>query len=262
MTAPRQRKALCGRSPRLLAAPTLLLSLAVAAGVAGCAGGTVAVPAATRADADYLLQLGLMRGHLLVGHALFTQGEGQAAHTHAKHPSDELYTAMEAQFAARSAPGFAAELEAHAAAAASMDADATGASYRRLVAAIARNEAVVPSSPSLAARVVRLLLEEAAAEYAVGIVDGRLENGHEYQDAYGFTQVALALAQATHAALDAEDTDREVFRRIVEQVASLATMWPSLMPPPRLEQDAARIAASAAQVEREALRLRRQSRFR
>ena len=235
-------------------------ALALAGG--GCATSTVTVPATTQADAEYLLQLGLMRGHLLVGHALFSLGEGAHAQSHSKHPQDELYGSLTAAFAARGAEGFAAELSAHAAAVQAGDAAAVQAAYDVLIAAIARSEAVVPVSPSLAARVVRLLLEEAAAEYAVGIVDGRLANAHEYQDAYGFTQVALGMALATHASLAGDDPDRAVFAAIADRLGGLAPMWPSLMPPQRLEADAAQLASAAADVARDALALRPRPRFR
>lgn len=235
----------------------------------GCATGCVptapAMPASVRADADYLLRLGLMRGHLLVGHALFSLGESRAARTHAKHPSDELYAGVAPAFARRGASGFATELEAHAAAVAAAGTGggeaAVTASYAALKNAIARSEGVVATSPSLAARVIVLLLEEAASEYAVGIVDGQLENAHEYQDAFGFTQVALELARSQHATLPAGDPDREVFANIAQRISALDHLWPTLMPPPRLDRDGASIARAANEVARLGLRLRVPNRF-
>lgn len=238
-----------------------LAALAVA-GAGGCVPSTVAVPAATQADAEYLLRLGLVRGHLLVGHALLALGERASAQSHAKHPQDELYAGMAAELAERGAEGFAPQLAAHAAAVEAGDAAAAQAAYDRLVAAISRSESVVATSPSLAARVIRLLLEEAAVEYAAGVVDGRLANAHEYQDAYGFAQVALGMALATHATLGGDDPDRAVFAAIADRLAALAPMWPSLMPPPRLDADAARLASAADGVAKDALGLRPRPRFR
>ena len=234
-------------------------------GMVGCVPTAPAMPASVRADADYLLRLGLMRGHLLVGHALFSLGESRAAQTHAKHPSDELYAGIASEFTRRGARGFAAELEAHAAAVAAAatggDEAAVTASYAAIKDAIARSEGVVATSPSLAARVIALLLEEAASEYAVGIVDGQLENAHEYQDAFGFTQVALELARSQHAALPAGDPDREVFANIVQRISALDHLWPTLMPPPRLDRDSASIARAANEIARLGLRLRVPNRF-
>ena len=85
------------------------------------------------------------------------------------------------------------------------------------------------------------LLREAAAEYAIGIVDGRLSNAHEYQDAYGFTRVALSWARS--------DGPDEVLGRIAERIDALKDMWPSLVPPDELQQKAARLYGAAAEVE-------------
>ena len=205
-------------------------------------------------DATYLYRLGLMRGHLLVGNALFELGEQEAAGTHSKHPTDELYAPMETEFAARGANGFAAELEAHADAVAEGDEDAVQARYSALVAAIAGSEAAVDISPALGAEVIARLVREAGAEYAIGIVDGKPANAHEYQDAYGFTQVATLWAQR----LAADHPRHKVaFDHIGEVVDALGDMWPALMPPPEVPQQASRLYGAAADVEIIALDLGR-----
>ena len=205
-------------------------------------------------DATYLYQLGLMRGHLLVGNALFELGERTAANTHSKHPADELYASMEAEFTARRIPGFARQLEAHAEAVNRGDGDGVEAQYADLMAAIAEHEAVVEVAPELAREVIVRLLREAGAEYAVGIVDGKPANAHEYQDAYGFTQVAAAWAQRAAAR---HPDHRSFFDRVGAEIAGLADMWPSLMPPPEVPHLAARLHNAAADVETAAEDLRR-----
>ncbi|MCY3818072.1 MAG: hypothetical protein OXH52_01730 [Gammaproteobacteria bacterium] len=193
-------------------------------------------------DTEYLVRLGLMRGHLLVGHELYGQGALDAARSHSKHPTDELYAGMDNEFAARHTTGFGNELTAHALASEGEDGAAVSAAYATLAAAIARTEAAVQTSPSMIVDVTAALLREAAAEYAIGIVDGRLSNAHEYQDAYGFTQVALSWAKGA--------TPHEVFDPIVERIEGLSEMmWPDLVPPEELGQKAARIYGAAAEVE-------------
>ena len=66
---------------------------------------------AALSDQDYLVRLGLMRGHLLVGHELYGLNALDAARSHSKHPTDELYAGMEREFAARRTTGFADELQ-------------------------------------------------------------------------------------------------------------------------------------------------------
>ena len=196
---------------------------------------------AALSDQQYLVRLGLMRGHLLVGHELYGLNALDAARSHSKHPTDELYAGMEREFAARHTTGFGDELEAHAQASLGEDGVAVEAAYETLTAAIARAEAVVDVSPTMIVGVIVELLREAAFEYGVGIVDGKLSNAHEYQDAYGFTQIALSWAKSA--------VPQEVFDPIVERIEALSDMWPDLVPPEQLDQQAARLYGAAAQVE-------------
>ena len=198
-------------------------------------------------DAEYLYRLGLIRGHLLVGNALFELGERDAARMHSKHPTDELYAPMEVEFSARGASGFAAELEAHARALDGAEAATAAERYAALIARIAATEDAVEVSPEMGARVIVKLLREAGREYAIGIVDGKLANAHEYQDAYGFTQIALAWARRLGET--SSEADKTVFEDMADTLASLADMWPGLMPPPELPQRAARLYGAAAEVE-------------
>ncbi|MDE0179337.1 MAG: hypothetical protein OXP36_12175 [Gammaproteobacteria bacterium] len=205
-------------------------------------------------DATYLYRLGLMRGHLLVGNALFEIGEQAAAGTHSKHPTDELYEPMETEFAARGSGGFAAELQAHAEAVARRDQADVQSRYAELISAIAENEDVVDFSPALVAEVIARLVREAAQEYAIGIVDGVPANAHEYQDAYGFTQVAGLWAQ--RAAAD-HPGHESVFGRIREAIDGVSDMWPALLPPAEVSHKASRLYGVAADIEIIALDLPR-----
>ena len=237
---------------------SLLLIAAASATLLGC-GEAFQDPsapepepaAANLDDAEYLYRLGLIRGHLLVGNALFELGERDAARTHSKHPTDELYAPMEVEFRARGVSGFAAELEAHASAVDTGDEATVAERYAVLVERIAATEDAVVASAELGAQVIVKLVREAGREYAIGIVDGKLANAHEYQDAYGFTQIAHAWAQRLRQT--APEVDRPVFEEIGDALSSLADMWPSLMPPPELPQRAARLYGTAAEVEIKAL---------
>ncbi|MDE0192422.1 MAG: hypothetical protein OXQ90_13790 [Gammaproteobacteria bacterium] len=217
-------------------------------------GGTLERLGPQMDDATYLYRLGLMRGHLLVGNALFEIGEQAAAGTHSKHPTDELYEPMETEFAARGSGGFAAELQAHADAVAEGDDDEVQDRYAELIAAIAENEDVVDVSPPLVAEVIARLVSEAAEEYAIGIVDGVPANAHEYQDAYGFTQVAGLWAQRATADHPGHES---VFGRIRETIDGVSDMWPALMPPAEVSHKAPRLYGAAADIEIIALDLRR-----
>ncbi len=63
-------------------------------------------------DIAYLTQLGLMRGHLYAGMALFGAGERAQAAAHMKHPDSELYAELVAGMQQRGATQFADSLQA------------------------------------------------------------------------------------------------------------------------------------------------------
>lgn len=230
---------------RLFATPATAALLA-AAFCLNASATDLDVPDGAVGDADYLLYLGLMRGHLMVGHELFNQGEHDAAQTHSKHPGDELYAVLLKSFDERGARGFADELSAHAAAVEDGDEARVRAAYRAVMDTIRRHERTVTAAAPLVAEVVVELLRVAADEYAIGIVDGRLENAHEYQDAYGFTQVALEWAGRV---------DRAAFGRVTERLSAIGDMWPALVPPNRVAHSASRLYGTAAEVEILTLRL-------
>lgn len=177
-------------------------------------------------DAAYLVQLGLIRGHLRVGHALLEAGAGAAAATHAKHPSDELYADLEAAFDARGKPGFAPALSELAAAFAAGDLDAASAAHDAVKEAISDAESGVALNPVKGADVILGLLRVAAWEYGVGIADGEVANAHEYQDAWGFTQTAKDWA----AKFAESGQSASVFSAIQVRLNELDDLWPTLTP--------------------------------
>ncbi len=243
-----------------------LSSLFVAITLAGCgttserSEPTVAAERPSSAlaredDVAYLTQIGLMRGHLWVGYQLYLNDHQAMAATHMKHPKAELYSTLVEAFQARGVPGFADPLAALA------DRVGSGAStaqvqqaYEDLQAQIRMSEqGAAADSPEVLARVIVGLLRTAAMEYGVGVVDGRIENMHEYQDAYGFTEVAKSIAQS--AAFSADEKSIEVAADIKKVLANLASMWPSLAPKAGVAAQASQLHDAAAQVESLALSL-------
>ncbi len=172
----------------------------------GGEGGT----AGEETTADYLLDLDLVLGHLTVGTALFLAGHADMALTHMKHPGDEIYADLVPAFAARGLPGFTAELEALAAA---VEAGETAEAVQERLAALTAAVTAARGTPTAREELdaVTLLVRTAADEYGIGVVDGTLANMHEYQDAWGFLQVArdrlAVLAGSTDAATAAAATE-------------------------------------------------------
>ncbi|MEO1481134.1 MAG: hypothetical protein AAFU77_03430 [Myxococcota bacterium] len=192
----------------------------------------------------YLTQLGLMRGHLLVGYELFKAGHLDAAKTHMKHPENELYATVAPAFAARGTGGFASELEALAAAVENNAPKATvDAAYGTLVSAIERNEKpAVDESTAARIKLAAGLVRVAAEEYAIAVVDGKMQNAHEYQDAYGFTKIARM-----NVTVAADGEAKSEALKLLDE--ALNTMWPGLLPPDSLDSRAEQLYGIAARLD-------------
>ncbi len=203
-------------------------------------------------DTAYLVQLGLIRGHLLVGHALLEAGADAAAATHSKHPSDELYADLEGAFEARGKPGFAPALSELATAFEAGDLRDAREMHDAVREAISDAESAAVVNPVKAANVILGLLRVAAWEYGIGITDGEVTNAHEYQDAWGFTQTAKDWA----AKLAESGESASVFSAIETRLGELDDLWPELVPSEVTPaMNAARLYGAAAEVEIMALDL-------
>lgn len=181
-------------------------------------------------DAEYLVQLGLMRGHLYVGNQLYLLGELAEAVTHMKHPESELYAELVPGLESREAAPFADELQGYAMAVESGERDeVTQARYRTLNAAIARAENRVEDlTAGQAATVVSGLLAHVNEEYSLAVNSaGRLQNAHEYQDSMGFVNVA-----GDYIARIGTLTDNQAGAQGLEaQLTFLRAVFPSVVPP-------------------------------
>lgn len=201
-------------------------------------------------DVAFLTQLFLTKGHLRVGTALYRQGAVAAADVHMKHPHDELYAELAPALEARGLPGFADELTALAAAVEGRQPiDRVDAALAAANAAIDRVAGIDADPARASAQVVQViasLMRHAADEYAVGVQGATVVEPQEYQDAWGFTQIAL------------EQTDRLAARGgaagqtaagIRTQLEALAPAWPSIVPPDTITSHADSLAAAATAID-------------
>ena len=208
-------------------------------------------------DAAYLTQLGLIRGHLAVGYTLYRNNLPNLAETHMKHPRAEIYTDLVPAFAARGCDGFAAGLTALTKAVVGRDEQTkVDAVYQSLLDGIATCEAGADlNNPGVTTKVIENLLNTAGDEYQIGVVDGAMNNLHEYQDAWGFTQVAATLARS--GAYTSNERAVAVGGQLQELFPGLAPLWPSLNPAGPLSGDAAVLFGAAGRVELIGLSLQR-----
>jgi hypothetical protein len=202
-------------------------------------------------DATFLAQLGYVLGHMHVGTALYNKGEAEMAKTHMKHPRDEIYAALEPVLKSRKAPGFANELDALASAVeAGASPDDITAKFKALEMQIAKNLPADISAQTIATAVTAMV-RTAAEEYAIGVKNGKIENLHEYQDAYGFVETAKAFMAALSPAERAEH--KTEVEAIEAELNALAPSWPDITGKAAVTSEANVIFAAAAKIELQAL---------
>ena len=174
------------------------------------------------------LNLGLMRGHLLVAADLFEAGHYELAQRHSKHPAEEVYQELLPALARFELPEFAAELNAFANVLA--EGGPAGSRfqdrYAELRAAMNAIETQLPLQAAQQNSVAYELAKQAAYEYSVGVAeDGRVTDLQEYQDAYGFVTVAKAKVESEAAAAPVADGTS-----MAQRFNVALGLWPTLMP--------------------------------
>lgn len=202
----------------------------------------------TKDDAAYLAQLGLIRGHLWVGYKLYKEGHIDMAKTHMKHPEDELYAGLEPVFKARKVDGFAKELQVLADAVNQEKGEAAVyKAYRTLQNQIAKSERIAEKTARDVLISISLMIRTAADEYAIGVKDGDVVNVHEYQDAYGFTEIAIERLDAIN--VEQQQLAQKDIENTRQWLLELRELWPTVNPQGKLEGDASHLYGAAARIE-------------
>jgi hypothetical protein len=196
--------------------------------------------------------IGLLRGHLLVGRQLIELGLWEEAMPHFLHPTEELYGRLEKYIALHHMHPFRFELLALAQA---VKAKRIGALEqglavvdRRLKDALDVASTFMSPRARFEARAASEMLKVAQQEYTSSIEGGRFVRPVEYQDSRGFVWEAERLFE--QAAGELSRSDRTALDEIRRLFASLKTAWPDATPPaaPRLEP--MEVAAIVADIER------------
>ena len=172
-----------------------------------------------------------------------------------KHPRAEIYLALESAFAKRNCPGFADELRAMTAAVVEGKDNAMVDAVAELLAdaiSVCEVKAAI-GDPAVVSIVIENLIRTAGVEYQVGVIDGAIDNLHEYQDAWGFTQIAAQLS-ASSAFAGSSDLIA-IAGQLQDKLAGLQDMWPSLNPTAPPGQQAARLFGAAGEIQLLTLRL-------
>jgi hypothetical protein len=183
-----------------------------------------------------VVRLYQMEGHLTSSRELWEAGDPMAG-AHAAHPLSELFPAVEGALA-EAGVDTQALLDALTAlpqlvTEADADPETVAASYdqaREAIEAAAQQVAGEAfGSPAFTAQVIAGLLNGVAAEYGEAVQNGELVNVEEYQDAYGFLQVAKRLNDGIQAETEARDAGEA--EEVAHAFQELDELLPQALPP-------------------------------
>ena len=161
--------------------------------------GGVAAPG----ESSLAERVAFMRGHVEAGLALYRAGEPQMAAPHLMHPVSETHADERAGLAELGfdASLFEAVSEALESGVPAADVEPRLAAAEENLASVARHAGGEPVA------VMRYLMDLVEEEYRVGVQDGVVTDPGEYQDAYGFTVVAMSLVSELPANARADVAD-------------------------------------------------------
>jgi hypothetical protein len=186
-------------------------------------------------DADYMVKLGLMKGHLFVAKELLDLKKPKDAEPHIGHPVEEIYTDVADQLNERKVKEFKTTLialedlvKAGAKDMPKVIANLNG-SQQSIDLAIAALPAAQRKDPKFILQVINGLLDTANSEYGAAITDGKIKAAIEYQDSRGFIVYANMLYKEIAASMEKDQP--AAHKIIVENMKQLTTAWPAAMPP-------------------------------
>lgn len=162
-------------------------------------------------------RVAFMSGHVEAGLSLVRAGTPDQAAKHLLHPVSETH---EAERAGIDALGFEQEIFLQVSAA--LDQGRPAAEIEPQLAAAEANMALMQANAGGdPVDIISYLMDTVFDEYRVGVTDGAITDVGEYQDAFGFTVVALNIANRI------EDKDTS---RLIAELESLLAMWPETGP--------------------------------
>ncbi len=186
-------------------------------------------------DVDYMLNLGLMKGHLLVAKELLDLNKPDQAEPHIGHPVEEIYAKVEDQLQERNVKEFKTTLGGLQELVKSGAKDATKvdtefkASMQAVDGAIAGLPSSERQSPAFVVQVINGLLDGANSEYGAAIDQGKVAQPIEYQDSRGFVVYANQLFMGVGPQVEKQDP--ATYKTITAKFAELISAWPTPVPP-------------------------------
>ncbi|MFM7438777.1 MAG: helix-hairpin-helix domain-containing protein, partial [Snowella sp.] len=186
-------------------------------------------------DIDYMIKLGLMKGHLLVAQELLAQNKPEQAEPHIGHPIEEIYADVEDQLNERKVTEFKTNLISlqNLVKAGGKDKAKVDTAFKTSMQAIDNAIAVLPEterqSPGFILPVINGLLDTANSEYGASVSKGKIAAPIEYQDSRGFVIYADQLYQAIAPQIKKANSTGD--KSIQANFIILKKVWPSALPP-------------------------------
>jgi hypothetical protein len=144
-------------------------------------------------DTDFLFRLGMLEGHLMIGHELLTHRHAALALPHFGHPVRELYADIEDYLNKNRFPAFDRQLATlEALVAATPYSPETEAKYQAAIATIHKAREIAPAS--LRASLPEMIqicsdtIDAASGEFGEGLEQGRIASIVEYHDSKGYLE--------------------------------------------------------------------------
>ena len=186
-------------------------------------------------DLDYMVKLGLMKGHMMVARELLDLKKPDQAEPHIGHPVEEIYADVEEQLKERKVTEFKSTLTKlqDMVKAGAKDPVKTDEQFKLSLAAIDGAIAMLPEKQrkdeKFVLQVITGLLDTAGAEYDAAIADNKIKEAIEYQDSRGFVMYSQELYKAIAPKVTAKSTDAN--QKISKALTEVALAWPSAIPP-------------------------------
>ncbi|HEY1504012.1 MAG TPA: hypothetical protein VGF92_06915 [Stellaceae bacterium] len=204
-------------------------------------------------DTDFLFRLGMMEGHLIIGHELLEADQVALAVPHFGHPVRELYDDVGPYLDKHHFPAFDRQLIAlEAAVTAAPKAKDTEDQYQAMIATLHKARDLAPAS--LRASIPEMIqicsdtIDAASGEFGESLEQGKVANLVEYHDSRGFlAYVAEEVNALTASHPDA--TSQSLLDRFKTVLAKAQYIVGDLMPastPRASVADYRDIAAQAA----------------
>ena len=186
-------------------------------------------------DVDYMVKLGLMKGHLFVAKELLDLKKPKEAEPHIGHPVEEIYTDVADQLNERKVKEFKTTLISleDLVKAGAKDNNKVTTNFKESMASIDTAIAALPAAqrkdPKFVLQVINGLLDTANSEYGASITDGKIKAAIEYQDSRGFIVYANMLYKEIAAGMEKDQP--AAHKIIVDNLKQLTTAWPAAIPP-------------------------------